>query len=150
MGWRISESKRFDSSSSVIPSKRFGFAAGLEAFRLLFVTVGVWGEEGIDVDGEGEGFFDIIVDIDGNGDDDVGGGDGETTFIIGDIIVFIDEDKGVVWVFVCSDNFCSLSTVDIVSRLSDSRNFDRNTSATSSEPNVLFKELNQKQTCVYK
>jgi hypothetical protein len=31
--------------------------------------------------------------------------------------------------------------VDMVSRLSDSRNFERNTSATSPEPKVLFKAL---------
>jgi hypothetical protein len=34
----------------------------------------------------------------------------------------------------------------MVSRLSDSLNFDRKTSATSSEPKELFKELNQIKT----
>jgi len=77
----------------------------------------------------------MIVDIDGSGDDE---GDGETTFIIGEIIVFKDEDERI----SISCDFCSFSIVDIVSRLSDSRNFDRNTSATSSEPKVLFKALN--------
>jgi hypothetical protein len=41
---------------------------------------------------DGEVFFVIIVDIDGRGDDE---GEGETTFIIGEMIVFKDEEDGV-------------------------------------------------------
>ena len=37
--------------------------------------------------------------------------------------------------------FASFSIVEIVSRFKDSRNFDRKTSATSSEPRVLFSAL---------
>lgn len=112
-----------------------------------------WGED--DTDGDGEVFRVIIVDIDGSGDE--AGGEGETTFIIGDIIVFRGVDKEVggherisLVVFICSCDFCSFSTVDIVSRLSDSRNFDRNTSATSSEPKVFFKALNRNKKKSYK
>ncbi len=108
---------------------------GLEDLRLL-LTVGVdggWGED--DEEGIGDVVFVIIVEIDGRGDED--DGDGDTTFIIGDIIVFKEED--VSW------DFCSFSIVEIVSRLSDSRNFDRNTSATSSEPKVLFKALKKEE-----
>lgn len=140
-GWRISERRRFVNSSSVVPSKRFGFVTGVEDLRLLLTIVG-WddGEEEI-----GEVFFVKIVDIDGRGEDE---GDGETTFIIGEIIVFLegdDDERISEFVLICSWDFCSFSIVDIVSRLSDSRNFDRNASATSSEPNLLFKALNRKK-----
>ena len=122
-------------SSSGVPSKRFGFIIGLEDLRLLLLltTIVDGGEEHI-----GEVFFVIIVEIDGRGD-------GETTFIIGDIIVFIvfvGDERISEFILICSCVFCSFSIVDIVSRLSDSRNFDRNTSATSSEPNRLFNALN--------
>ena len=42
---------------------------------------------------DGEVVFEIIVDIDGRGDDE---GDGETTFMIGEMIVFKAGDEGVV------------------------------------------------------
>ena len=131
----MSGKRRWVNSSSVIPSKRFGFVDGFEDFRLLLTMVGGWGDA----------FFIIIVDI----DDDEGD---ETTFIIGEIIVFEEEggvgvcDKRIsVFILVSSGDFCSFSIVDIVSRFSDSLNFARNTSATSSEPNVLFKALNRKK-----
>jgi hypothetical protein len=129
-------------SSSVIPSKRLGFVDGFEDFRLLFTMAGGLGEEGIGVE-----FFIVIVDIDGRSGDDEGD---ETTFIIGEMIVF-EEEGGVsvcdrefsALVLICSGDFCSFSNVDIVSRLSDSLSFARNTSATSSEPNEFFKALNR-------
>lgn len=143
-GWRISERRRLVNSSSLAPSNRLGFVNGLEDLRLLLIVgvVGVWGDEGI-----GDVVFVKIVEIAGRGEDD-GGGDGETTFMIGEIIVLKHGDErtsewdseGMVGVFG------SFSTVEIVSRFNDSRNFDRNTSATSSEPRVLFKALNKHNT----
>ena len=69
--------------------------------------------------------------------------------MIGEIIVFNGDDIVVVGhvristlVLLCSWDFCSFSFVDLGSRLRDSRNLDKNTSATSSEPNVPFRALN--------
>ncbi len=126
-------------SSSVVPSKRFGLVVGLEDLRLLLI-VGVDGGWGDDEDeGIGDVVLVIIVEIDGRDDED--DGDGDTTFIIGEIIVFKERE-------VVSWDFCSLSIVEIVSRLSDSRNFDRNTSATSSEPRVLFNALKKRRKSI--
>lgn len=69
----------------------------------------------------------IIVENDGRGERL-----GETTFIIGEMI-FLG--------LICSFSF----VVEIVSRLSDSRNLERNTSATSFEPNVVFNALERKR-----
>ena len=155
-GCRISDRRRLANSSSVAPSKRLGFVIGLEDLRLLLLGVTGCGEVGIGVEGEDDVVLFMMVDIDGRGEDDEG--DGETTFIIGDIIVFKVEDDGVVgwqgrtsvFILICSKGFCSFPVTVVVSRLSDSRNFDKNTSATSSEPKLLFSALNQmKKQTVY-
>lgn len=93
-GCRISDRRRLANSSSVAPSKRLGFVIGLEDLRLLLTGVVGCGEVGIGVEGDEDVVLFMMVDIDGRGDEDEG--DGETTFIIGDIIVFKDEDDGVV------------------------------------------------------
>jgi len=101
-------------SSSEAPSSRLTFvAAEVAAFRLLVLVTCT-----------GRGLL-IIVENEGRGEIL-----GETTFIIGEMIFFA---------LICSFSFV---VVEIVSRLSDSRSFERNTSATSSEPNVVFNALN--------
>ncbi len=92
--WRISERRRWLNSSSVVPSKRFGFVDGVEDFLLLLLLVDC-GEVGIS-----ERFLLIIDDIGGNNGDDEGD---ETAFITGEFIAF--EDVGV------RDDWVSVSTL---------------------------------------
>lgn len=113
-GRRMSVRDCLANSSSEAPSSRLTFvAAEVAAFRLLVLVTCT-----------GRGLL-IIVENEGRGEIL-----GETTFIIGEMIFFA---------LICSFSFV---VVEIVSRLSDSRSFERNTSATSSEPNVVFNALN--------
>ena len=72
-------------------------------------------------------------------------------------IGFHRDSKSIRWVWslrstwnVYSAGFDSFSTIALLSRFSDCRSFARNTSATSSEPNVLFKSLEKpKQSLMF-